>query len=131
MIRRPPRSTLFPYTTLFRSDPTEDQRAERPDQEASGVGAERAQQRGRLVTRREEQSREERSEDRVQIEVVPFENRTDRRRDDDAALFGRADDAIAGHHSGGYAHPLPLVDDRARAGRTRMDRKSRLPKRGV
>src|SRR3712207_6991791 len=22
MIRRPPRSTLFPYTTLFRSDPT-------------------------------------------------------------------------------------------------------------
>src|SRR2546425_3739003 len=23
MIRRPPRSTLFPYTTLFRSDPTE------------------------------------------------------------------------------------------------------------
>src|SRR2546427_5383902 len=55
MIRRPPRSTLFPYTTLFRServlppddvpDPTEDQRAERPDQEASGVGAERAQQR--------------------------------------------------------------------------------------
>src|SRR3712207_8935654 len=24
MIRRPPRSTLFPYTTLFRSRPTED-----------------------------------------------------------------------------------------------------------
>src|SRR2546430_5718186 len=24
MIRRPPRSTLFPYTTLFRSDPTVD-----------------------------------------------------------------------------------------------------------
>src|SRR3712207_8508180 len=24
MIRRPPRSTLFPYTTLFRSDPTID-----------------------------------------------------------------------------------------------------------
>src|SRR3712207_9442035 len=24
MIRRPPRSTLFPYTTLFRSVPTED-----------------------------------------------------------------------------------------------------------
>src|SRR5438105_5734091 len=23
MIRRPPRSTLFPYTTLFRSDPTD------------------------------------------------------------------------------------------------------------
>src|SRR3712207_7840411 len=26
MIRRPPRSTLFPYTTLFRSDAVEDQR---------------------------------------------------------------------------------------------------------
>src|SRR2546422_7565357 len=24
MIRRPPRSTLFPYTTLFRSDPSSD-----------------------------------------------------------------------------------------------------------
>src|SRR2546426_7869271 len=24
MIRRPPRSTLFPYTTLFRSDPAEE-----------------------------------------------------------------------------------------------------------
>src|SRR2546429_4116888 len=25
MIRRPPRSTLFPYTTLFRSEPTDDE----------------------------------------------------------------------------------------------------------
>src|SRR4051812_49712503 len=37
MIRRPPRSTLFPYTTLFRStsvavrdDPIDDHRADRP-----------------------------------------------------------------------------------------------------
>src|SRR2546422_3162147 len=29
MIRRPPRSTLFPYTTLFRSD--EDHRRDEPD----------------------------------------------------------------------------------------------------
>src|SRR3712207_7215402 len=41
MIRRPPRSTLFPYTTLFRSD---------PGQEAGGVeqrlrGLQRAAQR--------------------------------------------------------------------------------------
>src|SRR2546430_4358781 len=27
MIRRPPRSTLFPYTTLFRSAPDRDERA--------------------------------------------------------------------------------------------------------
>ena len=30
MIRRPPRSTLFPYTTLFRSIGESDARAERP-----------------------------------------------------------------------------------------------------
>src|SRR2546422_4463838 len=29
MIRRPPRSTLFPYTTLFRSDPSDRERAAR------------------------------------------------------------------------------------------------------
>src|SRR2546421_9586641 len=28
MIRRPPRSTLFPYTTLFRSEPEQSARAE-------------------------------------------------------------------------------------------------------
>src|SRR5258708_6687820 len=27
MIRRPPRSTLFPYTTLFRSQPAEEERS--------------------------------------------------------------------------------------------------------
>src|SRR2546429_7786775 len=31
MIRRPPRSTLFPYTTLFRSDPAALTGALRPD----------------------------------------------------------------------------------------------------
>src|SRR3989442_11476952 len=30
MIRRPPRSTLFPYTTLFRSDRTDQLRRELP-----------------------------------------------------------------------------------------------------
>src|SRR2546422_5093688 len=30
MIRRPPRSTLFPYTTLFRSDPSRDGTGRRP-----------------------------------------------------------------------------------------------------
>src|SRR5258706_13401250 len=32
MIRRPPRSTLFPYTTLFRSQPAIDARRDAPDQ---------------------------------------------------------------------------------------------------
>src|SRR6266436_9220361 len=34
MIRRPPRSTLFPYTTLFRSDPHADQETPRPGADA-------------------------------------------------------------------------------------------------
>src|SRR3712207_8036388 len=37
MIRRPPRSTLFPYTTLFRSLPAR-RRAARPGDEVHGRG---------------------------------------------------------------------------------------------
>src|SRR5437764_4021777 len=41
MIRRPPRSTLFPYTTLFRSHHVErDQRAARADDDAARPGVE-------------------------------------------------------------------------------------------
>src|SRR3954463_15629606 len=47
MIRRPPRSTLFPYTTLFRSD--------LPDEHLLGHGR-------RLPRRREERSEEHTSE---------------------------------------------------------------------
>src|SRR5258708_38530240 len=36
MIRRPPRSTLFPYTTLFRSRPTI-ARGQRPDPAAAEI----------------------------------------------------------------------------------------------
>src|SRR5688572_32735069 len=38
MIRRPPRSTLFPYTTLFRSDPA----AQRGEDPGAGAGRARA-----------------------------------------------------------------------------------------
>src|SRR5438034_3780900 len=46
MIRRPPRSTLFPYTTLFRSSPcasstTSQAPASRAARESSGSGADR------------------------------------------------------------------------------------------
>src|SRR2546430_6085113 len=37
MIRRPPRSTLFPYTTLFRSVETDPRGATRPDERRAGV----------------------------------------------------------------------------------------------
>src|SRR5687768_17893915 len=59
MIRRPPRSTLFPYTTLFRSDVAEAQRA------AAGarVLGERADVRG-PTTACERTAREERAVER-------------------------------------------------------------------
>src|SRR2546427_3668937 len=44
MIRRPPRSTLFPYTTLFRSPLVEDRRLERLQ-----PGLERVHEREKLV----------------------------------------------------------------------------------
>src|SRR3712207_8535697 len=51
MIRRPPRSTLFPYTTLFRSHPAQrgDHRRERErvDEEAGGDPHERDHGAGR------------------------------------------------------------------------------------
>src|SRR5438045_8189921 len=43
MLRRPPRSTLFPYTTLFRSRRSRDRPSHRsPDQNNHGGRAERA-----------------------------------------------------------------------------------------
>src|SRR3712207_8654210 len=55
MIRRPPRSTLFPYTTLFRSDhaedPVEEQQEDRDDDEA-GRARDEALVEGLLAERR-------------------------------------------------------------------------------
>src|SRR2546423_8744571 len=42
MIRRPPRSTLFPYTTLFRSIVERQQRGWREPVAASGAGSDEA-----------------------------------------------------------------------------------------
>src|SRR2546426_6309997 len=49
MIRRPPRSTLFPYTTLFRSRHADEIRLRAPDpfrQERPGVAAQKARRDG-------------------------------------------------------------------------------------
>src|SRR5438477_6747578 len=47
MIRRPPRSTLFPYTTLFRSETFDDDHL---DRSAGGLGSQlRAHRRGAVV----------------------------------------------------------------------------------
>src|SRR5260221_9974770 len=56
MIRRPPRSTLFPYTTLFRSP-----QGEEPDlhrQRLSEAGEQQQAQRSRLEGRSEEHTSE-------------------------------------------------------------------------
>src|SRR2546426_3471247 len=45
MIRRPPRSTLFPYTTLFRSDPVEDLDPRRHGDQHGGRGEYRVRDR--------------------------------------------------------------------------------------
>src|SRR3989442_11729863 len=55
MIRRPPRSTLFPYTTLFRSAPSGRIPAARPD---SGVRIWRPRSQSRRAKRSEEHTSE-------------------------------------------------------------------------
>src|SRR3712207_7500883 len=60
MIRRPPRSTLFPYTTLFRSD-VRPHAGERRAQPVRGVGDELALRVARALQRG--QHRVERSEE--------------------------------------------------------------------
>src|SRR5256885_11407037 len=49
MIRRQPRSTLFPYTTLFRSAVGVDQRATRVARVDGGVGLDEGAERARTV----------------------------------------------------------------------------------
>src|SRR5260370_2443242 len=65
MIRRPPRSTLFPYTTLFRSvsgQPTRDVYSPDDLRALCGVGDERVRE-GRLLRPRIQYGREGRSEE--------------------------------------------------------------------
>src|SRR3712207_8684334 len=59
MIRRPPRSTLFPYTTLFRSD--DELAAEHPDRAGKGgrQGEDRVRRAGDVVAARGGQRSEE------------------------------------------------------------------------
>src|SRR3712207_7734249 len=74
MIRRPPRSTLFPYTTLFRSAPGHEQRAEvagpreRHAQEALARG-------GEQVALDDEERREEDDEQRSEEHTSELQSR--------------------------------------------------------
>src|SRR2546430_12627689 len=63
MIRRPPRSTLFPYTTLFRSLRTSRRHPRRRDRRRPPRSAERARARGGRVLRRRADLARDRSEE--------------------------------------------------------------------
>jgi len=65
------------------TDPTEDDRAERPDEEACRVRGEGRQELRRRVVARKDERREERREGRVQVEVVPLDDRARGRGADD------------------------------------------------
>src|SRR5438477_9779632 len=58
MIRRPPRSTLFPYTTLFRSGGLDHPWRHRAERRANGGGPVPAQHRGERLERSEEHTSE-------------------------------------------------------------------------
>ena len=60
------------------ADAAEDQRAEWTHQEARRVSREGRQQCGRVIAGREEQRREKRCQRRIEIKVVPFEDRAER-----------------------------------------------------
>jgi hypothetical protein len=68
--------------------PPEHKSAEGPDQKTGCVGCEARQQCGGVVALGKEQGGEERGESRVEVEVVPLEDGTERRSEDDPLFFG-------------------------------------------
>src|SRR5258708_13886446 len=91
MIRRPPRSTLFPYTTLFRSIPAIDQKAlDRRGREAQQKSACRPPHRlaaivqvGQCLARSEEHTSELQSPDHLVCRLL-LEKKKNRKPDTDA-----------------------------------------------
>jgi hypothetical protein len=76
------------------ADAAEEDRAERAHEESRGVRAERAHELGRGIHFGKEQTGEERREDGVEVEVVPFEDRAERRGDDDSSHLGLRHDVV-------------------------------------
>src|SRR3712207_7330657 len=61
MIRRPPRSTLFPYTTLFRSDEEAHPRADEEESDVTGADVDFGDEAGRRGNDGEALSRDRKS----------------------------------------------------------------------
>src|SRR3989449_4773685 len=70
MIRRPPRSTLFPYTTLFRSSQQAEQRPEEPAQQREDDGVFFRYVQRRAVRRLHVRSEEHTSELQSRLHLV-------------------------------------------------------------
>src|SRR5690349_21921152 len=80
MLRRPPRSTLFPYTTLFRSPEQRTERVRQRERDPKGVGlAARKKRSQRLIANEPEQPRHERSgpDDRSEEHTSELQSRRD------------------------------------------------------
>ena len=71
------------------ADAAEDQRAERAHEKARRIRRESRQQCRRVVPGREEQRGEERRQHRVEIEIIPFEYRAERRGENDEFFLAR------------------------------------------
>jgi hypothetical protein len=78
-----------PFAADQVADAAEDHGAERTHQEAGGVSGKGRQQRCRGIFSREEQCSKERCQDCVEIKVVPFKYRAERRCEDDEFLVLR------------------------------------------
>src|SRR2546430_7390347 len=94
MIRRPPRSTLFPYTTLFRSAPAED--------DVDVLGLQTEDHGGRASVRSEEHTSELQSQSNIVCRLLLEKKRAypPRRAQPDRTF----DSALEAAHSGTPAH---------------------------
>src|SRR3989449_4151883 len=106
MIRRPPRSTLFPYTTLFRSHQDHESLDRGPDQEV----AQQSHRQHRDV-QRDQRGREPDPEEQDDAHVAPRLEPVERA--DQRALLGRE---VLSH---GFALPAAPAAESADAGPTR------------
>src|SRR2546422_3257226 len=101
MIRRPPRSTLFPYTTLFRSQPSGyDQRERREQREACRLPAALGRAQDRATGCEEEDTREAAQHERECVHP------TDRSRERRARVYPSIQDAKHAHQHGYYCSEL-------------------------
>src|SRR5262245_52584143 len=92
------------------SEPAEEQRAEGPHEEPSGEGEQREDEGGRGINAGEELRRQDRRERAVDVEIVPLENRAERRGEDDEALLARHRSFFTRYRSRYRCHGRPSLD---------------------